>query len=135
MTQYGDSRSELIAVIHEVRKRWRRKIALRGGAVAAGCIAVALILSAFALQWLRFTQQSILGFKVLCPFERVAELDLGAENTHQPLVFPWFLYEIASPAAHGLNRDVDASPGRHHDHGQSAVKCLDFREQRQTFFA
>src|SRR5947209_1970129 len=70
-------------------------------------------------------QQTILGFKVLCPLQRVAELDLSAENTHQPLVFPWLLYEIASPAAHGFNRDVDASPGGHDNHGQSAVKCLD----------
>ncbi len=64
MTQHGDGRSDLIAIIHEVRKRWRTKIALRGGALAAGCIAAALILSAFALQWLRFTPESILGFRL-----------------------------------------------------------------------
>src|SRR3954464_14590167 len=60
----ADNRSELVAIIHDVRKRWRMKLALRGGALAAGCVALALILSAFALQWLRFTPQSILGFRI-----------------------------------------------------------------------
>jgi len=46
MTQQHDGRSDLIAVIHEVRKRWRMKLALRGAAMAAGCIALALIVSA-----------------------------------------------------------------------------------------
>ena len=36
MTQYPELvRSELVAVIHDVRKRWRMKLALRGAAIAA----------------------------------------------------------------------------------------------------
>src|SRR5262245_59334380 len=63
MNEHGD-RSELIAIIHDVRKRWRRKVALRGGAIAAGLVAPALVLSAVVLQWLRFTPESILGFRI-----------------------------------------------------------------------
>src|SRR3954466_10269677 len=60
----SEARSELVAIIHDVRRRWRMKLALRGGAMAAACVAVSLILSAFALQWLRFTPESILGFRI-----------------------------------------------------------------------
>ena len=65
MTQHADSRTELIAVIHHVRRRWRLKLALRGAAIAAGCAAAALVLSAWGLQWMRFTPESILAFRVL----------------------------------------------------------------------
>src|SRR5262249_21956610 len=64
MTQHGDGRSELIAVIHEVRRRWRLKLALRGAAIALGCLAAALVLSAVTLQWMRFTPESILAFRI-----------------------------------------------------------------------
>jgi hypothetical protein len=49
MTQHADSRSELVAIIHDVRRRWRLKLALRGAAIAAGCAAAALVLSAWGL--------------------------------------------------------------------------------------
>jgi hypothetical protein len=65
MTEHTDSRSELVEIIHDVRKRWRRKVALRGGTMAAGLVAAALVLSALVLQWLRFTPESILGFRIL----------------------------------------------------------------------
>jgi uncharacterized protein DUF4175 len=64
MTEHPDSRSELVAVIHDVRRRWRLKLALRGAAFAAGCAAAALVLSAWGLQWMRFTPESILGFRI-----------------------------------------------------------------------
>ena len=35
----SDRRSELVAVIHRVRNRWRLKLALRGAAIAAAVIA------------------------------------------------------------------------------------------------
>jgi len=63
MTQQHDGRTDLVAVIHDVRRRWRMKLALRGAAIAAGCIALALVLSAVLLQWMRFTPQSILAFR------------------------------------------------------------------------
>ena len=65
MTQEYGGRSDLVSVIHEVRRRWRMKLALRGAALAAGCFAVVLILSAFVLQWMRFTAESIFAFRIL----------------------------------------------------------------------
>ena len=44
-----------------VRQRWRMKIALRGGALARGVHRRRAVLSALALQWMRFTPESILA--------------------------------------------------------------------------
>ena len=65
MTQNNDQRSDLVAIIHDVRRRWRMKLALRGAALALTCMAGALILSAMGLQWNRFTPQSILLFRIV----------------------------------------------------------------------
>ncbi|HEY3885537.1 MAG TPA: hypothetical protein VGL62_10045, partial [Vicinamibacterales bacterium] len=65
MTEHTDDRAGLIAIIHEVRRRWRMKIAVRGAALMTGCAAAALILSAWGLQWMRFTPESILVFRIL----------------------------------------------------------------------
>ncbi|HXT29729.1 MAG TPA: hypothetical protein VN716_10630, partial [Vicinamibacterales bacterium] len=61
---HEDGRSSLVAIIHEVRRRWRLKLALRGAAIAAICFAVALVVSALTLQWMRFTPESILMFRI-----------------------------------------------------------------------
>src|SRR4051794_31512704 len=58
-------RSDLIVVIREVRRRWRMKLALRGAVIAVACIAAALVLSAMTLQWMRFTPESILAFRIV----------------------------------------------------------------------
>jgi hypothetical protein len=58
-------RSDLVAIIHDVRRRWRMKLLVRGAALAAGCAGVALVLSALALQWNRFTPESILLFRIV----------------------------------------------------------------------
>jgi hypothetical protein len=63
-SQDHGGRSDLVAVIHEVRRRWRMKLALRGAAIAAGCLALALVLSALTLQWLRFSAESIFAFRI-----------------------------------------------------------------------
>src|SRR5437763_6364265 len=65
MTEEHENRSDLVAIVHNVRRRWRQKLALRGAALAAGCGAGALVLSAWSLQWMRFTPESILLFRVL----------------------------------------------------------------------
>src|SRR5258705_8206795 len=65
MTQHADSRAERIAVIHDVRRRWRLKLALRGAGIAAGCAAAALVLSAWGLQWMRFPPEFILAFGIV----------------------------------------------------------------------
>src|SRR5215212_5068220 len=65
MMQQHDGRSDLVAIIGDVRRRWRVKLAVRGAAIAAGCIALALVASALLLQWMRFTPQSILAFRIV----------------------------------------------------------------------
>ena len=65
MTHYPELPSDLVRIIHDVRKRWRMKLALRGAAIAAACVAATLVGSAMTLQWMRFTPDSILLFRVL----------------------------------------------------------------------
>src|SRR5262249_11977841 len=65
----------------------------------------------------------------------MAELDLRAQNAHEPLVFPRLLNEIASPSAHRFDGNVDAAPSRHYDDRERAVQCLNLREQREALFA
>src|SRR5262245_53641816 len=56
--------SELTGIIHQIRKRWRMKLALRGAAfVLAGC-ALALLFSAYGLERLKFSPGSIIAFRV-----------------------------------------------------------------------
>src|SRR5579864_993019 len=61
----NEQRSDLVAIIHDVRRRWRMKLLVRGAALAAGCAALALVLSALGLQWNRFTPESILLFRIV----------------------------------------------------------------------
>jgi hypothetical protein len=65
MTQNNEQRSDLVAIIHDVRRRWRMKLALRGAALALACMAAALVLSAMGLQWRRSTPESILLFSIV----------------------------------------------------------------------
>jgi hypothetical protein len=58
-------RSDLLAIIRQVRRRWRLKVAL-GGLVRAAILAVvALLASSYALQALRFSPGAILTFRVI----------------------------------------------------------------------
>src|SRR3954451_18017873 len=64
-SQEHGGRSDLVVVIREARRRWRMKLALRGAAIAVARIAVALVLSAMTLQWMRFSAESILAFRIV----------------------------------------------------------------------
>ena len=57
--------AELLAVIAEVRRRWRMKIALRGALLVAGIGLLLFLASARALEAARFTPQAILIFRVV----------------------------------------------------------------------
>src|SRR5207344_2530724 len=57
-------RQELVRVIQEVRRRWRRKLLVRGGVAIVGGGLLALVLASLALQTLRFSSTSVLGFRV-----------------------------------------------------------------------
>jgi hypothetical protein len=58
-------RDELIAVIGQVRRRWRRKLALRGAAFVVGIAGVTLLASAWGLEVFRFRPAAIVMFRLL----------------------------------------------------------------------
>jgi len=60
----SDPRAQLTAVISEVRKRWRMKMALRGGALVLGGTAIILLGSALGIDALRFSSGAIMGFRI-----------------------------------------------------------------------
>src|SRR4026209_522392 len=64
-TRRTDSASELVEIIHEVRRRWRMKLALRGAMGVAGLGVLILLLSAYGLESWRFTAGSIIAFRVI----------------------------------------------------------------------
>jgi hypothetical protein len=57
-------RAQLTAVISEVRRRWRHKMALRGAAVVIGGTALVLLASSLGIDALRFSPKAILGFRL-----------------------------------------------------------------------
>ena len=59
----GD-RSELTSIIRDIRKRWRLKLALRGAMFVIGGAILALLLSAYALEHLKFSPGSIIAFRI-----------------------------------------------------------------------
>src|SRR5947207_9319204 len=60
-----DSASELVDIIHQVRRRWRRKLALRGALGVVGLGVLVLLASAYGLESWRFTAASIIIFRVV----------------------------------------------------------------------
>ena len=60
------------------------------------------------------------------------ELDLGAHDGEEPRVVPRLLDEVAGAAAHRLDGDVDAAPGRHHHRRQRRVHGADRVEEIET---
>ena len=59
----GDQ-SELTSIIREIRTRWRLKLAVRGAAFVVGGFLLTLLLSAYALETLKFSPGSIIAFRV-----------------------------------------------------------------------
>ena len=59
----GD-RSELTSIIRDIRKRWRLKLAVRGAAFVVAGFLLTLLLSAYALETLKFSPGSIIAFRV-----------------------------------------------------------------------
>jgi hypothetical protein len=62
----------LLEIIAEVRRRWRLKLALRGGARLFLATLAVLLVAAFAMEWARFSPTSILAFRVLIPLALLA---------------------------------------------------------------
>ena len=61
----GDAPDDLVGIIHEVRRRWRYKLAMRGAVGVLGIGVVFLLIAAFALESWRFSPGSIVTFRVL----------------------------------------------------------------------
>ncbi|MDP7295241.1 MAG: hydantoinase B/oxoprolinase family protein, partial [Vicinamibacterales bacterium] len=59
------SREELVRVIRQVRNRWRLKIALRGSAIMVTAGVIAFLLSAYGLEYFRFSAPAIIAFRLL----------------------------------------------------------------------
>ncbi|MBI4477729.1 MAG: hypothetical protein HY654_11180, partial [Acidobacteria bacterium] len=59
------NREELIQVIGQVRRRWRRKLLLRGAALVVGIAGLTLLGSAWSLEALRFRPAAIIAFRLL----------------------------------------------------------------------
>ena len=62
-------------------------------------------------------------------------LGLFANRGEQALVVPGLLDEIAGAAAHGFDREVDAAPGGHHDHGRGVALRFEAGQQVHAFLA
>ena len=60
-----DNPNDLVAAIHQVRRRWRYKLMLRGAVGVLGLGALALVLSAWGLESWRFAPGSIITFRIL----------------------------------------------------------------------
>jgi hypothetical protein len=55
---------QLVEIIGDVRRRWRLRLLVRGGALLAAAFVVTIFVAAGGLQWMRFTPQSILAARV-----------------------------------------------------------------------
>jgi len=60
-----DSASELVDIIHQVRRRWRMKLALRGALGVVGLGVLVLLASAYGLESWRFTAGAIITFRIV----------------------------------------------------------------------
>ena len=56
--------SDLVGIIHQIRRRWRYKLMLRGAVGVLGLGLAALLLSAWGLESWRFSPGSIVTFRV-----------------------------------------------------------------------
>ena len=61
--------------------------------------------------------------------QRFRKLHLRPQHRQQSRVVPGLLDEVAGAAPHRLDRQIDATPRRHHHDGQSGIGRLNLREQ------
>src|SRR5437764_8855353 len=59
-----ENRSELTKIIHQIRKRWRLKLAMRGAAFVVAGGVLALLVSAYGLERLKFSPGSVIAFRL-----------------------------------------------------------------------
>jgi hypothetical protein len=66
------SSSELLAIIRQVRRRWRIKLALRGAVLVAALAVVVFVGAALGLESWRFAPGAILALRILLPLTLLA---------------------------------------------------------------
>src|SRR5688500_13886915 len=59
-----NDREKVVEILASVRRRWRLRIALGGGAIVLAAGAVAFLISAFSLNALRFSPGALLAFRL-----------------------------------------------------------------------
>jgi hypothetical protein len=65
LQRQSENPSDLVGAIHQVRRRWRYKLMLRGAVGVLGLGALALVLSAWGLESWRFSPGSIITFRIV----------------------------------------------------------------------
>ncbi|MGH9310266.1 MAG: DUF4175 family protein, partial [Vicinamibacterales bacterium] len=58
---------DLIGIVHQVRRRWRMKLALRGFVLVAALAVAVFVVAAFGLESWRFAPRAILTLRVMLP--------------------------------------------------------------------
>ena len=61
----SSNHDDLVRVVRHVRGRWRLKIAMRGSAIVLGAGTLAFLLSAYGLEYFRFSPSAVISFRVL----------------------------------------------------------------------
>ncbi len=80
-------------------------------------------------------QDAVFSFQPRGLSQRLAQIDLRAQNREQPNVLPWLLDKVARTTPHGLHGHFDAAPRGHDDDRQSAIEHLNPREQVKPLLA
>src|SRR6185436_18423539 len=57
--------TDLMQIIGEVRSRWRLKLALRGTVTAFAVVVALVLVTAYAMEWARFSPTSIIAARIL----------------------------------------------------------------------
>ena len=70
----------LVETIHQVRRRWRYKLMLRGAVGVLGLGALALVLSAWGLESWRFSPASIVTFRIVHGVSRSPRSSAGSSS-------------------------------------------------------
>ena len=60
----SSNHDDLVRVVRHVRGRWRLKIAMRGSAIVLGAGVFAFLLSAYGLEYFRFSPAAVIAFRV-----------------------------------------------------------------------
>ena len=64
-THRGALHHRVLAMVRQIRRRWRTRIAIRGMAIVFGAGLLAFLLSVYGLEVARFSASSVVTFRVI----------------------------------------------------------------------